>query len=42
VECVHLLVNHVSCIKGGTAPAILATKGLVSLSDVLELAIASH
>jgi len=43
MECVHLLLNNVSCIKSGTAPAIPAPMGLiVSLSDVLELAIASY
>ena len=39
VECVRLLLNHVSCIKGCTAPAVPAPTVLaVSLSDVLELA----
>jgi len=42
MECVHLLLNHVSCIESGTASAIPAPKGLVSLSDVLELAIGSY
>ena len=38
VECVCLLLNHVSCIKSGMAPAIPAPTGLVSLSEVQELA----
>jgi len=42
MEGVLLLLNHVCCTKSGTAPAILASTGLVSLSDELELAIASY
>ena len=42
MECVVLLLNHVCCVKSGTAPAVPAPTALVSLSDQLELAIASY
>ena len=34
--------DHVSCIKDDTTPAVLAPTGLVSLSNVIELATTSY
>jgi len=42
VEYVRMLLDHVSCIKSGTTLAVSAPTHLVSLSDVLELAIVSY